>query len=84
MLFRSTNDPDMADWLERYRKFGFDSLGFTKIDECRYFGPLINAAIASGRPLSYVTVGQDMVNDLQPSRPDLLASLLLTGWGNDD
>ena len=83
-LSAATNDRDMADWLERYRKFGFDSIAFTKIDECRYFGPLINAAIASGGPLSYVTVGQDMVNDLQPSTPDLLASLLLTGWSNDD
>ncbi len=84
LLSATTNGRDMADWVERYRKLGFDSLTFTKIDECRYFGPLINTAIDCGRPLSYVTVGQDMVNDLQPSRPDLLASLLLTGWSNDD
>jgi flagellar biosynthesis protein FlhF len=84
LLSATTNGRDMAAWVERYRKLGFDSLTFTKIDECRYFGPLINTAIDCGRPLSYVTVGQDLVNDLQTSRPDLLSSLLLTGWSNDD
>lgn len=83
-LGATTNARDLADWLGPYAALGFDSLAFTKLDECRYFGPLINTAINSGRPLSYVTVGQDLVNDLQPGRAEMLASLLLSGWSNDD
>lgn len=84
LLSASTNGRDMADWVELYGKVGFDSLAFTKVDECRYFGPLINTAIGCGRPLSYISVGQDMVKDLEMSRPELLASLLLSGRDNDD
>jgi flagellar biosynthesis protein FlhF len=84
LLSAATNGRDMADWVEVYKKVGFDSLVFTKVDECRYFGPLINTAVGCGRPLSYVSSGQDLVNDLQVSRPELLANLLLSGWSNDD
>ncbi|HEY2990915.1 MAG TPA: hypothetical protein VGL11_24600 [Candidatus Binatia bacterium] len=84
LLSAATNGRDMADWLERYGRVGFETLVFTKIDECRYFGPLINAALTCGRPLSYLTIGQDLVNDLQLSRPELLTDLLLSGWSNDD
>jgi flagellar biosynthesis protein FlhF len=84
LLSAATNGRDMADWVEVYRKVGLDSLVFTKLDECRYFGPLVNAAVGSGLPLSYVTGGQDLVNDLQVGRADVLANLILTGWSNDD
>jgi flagellar biosynthesis protein FlhF len=84
LLGAATNGRDMADWVEVYRKIGLDSLVFTKIDECRYFGPLVNTAVGSGLPLSYVTGGQDLVNDLQAGRPELLAKLILTGWSYDD
>jgi flagellar biosynthesis protein FlhF len=84
LLSAATNGRDMADWVEVYRKIGLDSLVFTKVDECRYFGPLINTAIVSGLPLAYVTGGQDLVNDLQVGRPELLANLVLSGWSNDD
>ncbi|MGH8732892.1 MAG: hypothetical protein ACREVB_04340, partial [Burkholderiales bacterium] len=84
LLSAATNGRDMADWVEVYRKIGLDSLVFTKVDECRYFGPLVNTAVGSGLPLSYVTGGQDLVSDLQVGRPELLANLILSGWSNDD
>jgi len=86
MLFlnAATNGRDMAASVETYKTVGFDSLAFTKLDECSHFGPLINTAVSAGRPISYLTQGQDLVNDLQLGQPDLLASLLLSGWDNDD
>jgi flagellar biosynthesis protein FlhF len=86
MLFlnAATNGRDMAAAVETYKIIGFDSIVFTKLDECSHFGPLINTAVSAGRPISYVTQGQDLVNDLQPAQPDLLASLLLSGWDHDD
>jgi flagellar biosynthesis protein FlhF len=84
LLSAATNGLDMMSWVERYKTIGFDSLAFTKIDECRHFGALINSAVSTGRPVSYVTLGQDLVNDIQLGQPDLLASLLLLGWNDDD
>jgi flagellar biosynthesis protein FlhF len=74
-----TNGNDMADWVAIYRKIGLDSLFFTKMDECRYLGPVFNTALGSGVPLSYMTLGQNFAGDLEIARPEVFASLLLTG-----
>ena len=75
----TTNHADMADWVQTYSRIGLSSLFFTKLDECRHFGPLINTALGSGYPLSYITLGQNMTGDLEIAKPDVLTSLLLTG-----
>lgn len=79
LLSASTNPLEMQDWVGLYSSVGFDSLIFTKLDECRHFGPLINIALSCGRPLSYITMGQSAVNDLEAARPEFLASLILSG-----
>jgi flagellar biosynthesis protein FlhF len=75
----TTNHADMADWVQTYRCLGLNSLFFTKLDECRHFGPLINIAIGAGYPLSYLALGQNMAGDLEIAKPEVLTSLLLTG-----
>jgi flagellar biosynthesis protein FlhF len=77
LLSTATNGRDMTEWVKLYDKIGFDSVIFTKLDECRHFGPLINIALTCGRPLSYITIGQRVVNDLEVARPEVLARLLL-------
>jgi flagellar biosynthesis protein FlhF len=84
LLTASTNGADMAAWIKRYQCLGFDSLFFTKLDECRHFGPLLNTALGAGCPLSYITLGQNMAGDLETARAEVLTSLLLTGGDNDD
>ncbi len=79
-----TNGNDMADWVALYRKIGLDSLFFTKMDECRYLGPLFNTALSCAVPLSYLTLGQNFAGDLAIARPEVFASLLLTGDHLDD
>jgi len=54
------------------------------LDECRHFGPLINNALGSGYPLSYITLGQNLADDLEITKPEVLASLLLTGGDPHD
>jgi flagellar biosynthesis protein FlhF len=84
LLSASTNGTDMAAWVKKYQCLGFDSLFFTKLDECRHFGPLLNTALGAGYPLSYVTLGQNMAGDLEAARAEVLTSLLLTGSENND
>jgi flagellar biosynthesis protein FlhF len=79
LLSASTNGAELAQWVKDYERFEFGSLLFTKLDECRHFGPLINTALGSGYPLSYVTLGQNMVGDLEAARSEVLTSLLLSG-----
>ena len=76
LISAATNSRDMSDWVRLYERVGFDSLLFTKVDECRHFGPLINVTLGCGRPLSYITNGQRVVGDLELARYETLACLL--------
>jgi flagellar biosynthesis GTPase FlhF len=82
LLNASTNGGDMAGWVKGYQRLEFGSLFFTKLDECRHFGPLINSALGSGYPLSYVTLGQNMAGDIEVAKAEVLTSLLLSGSDN--
>ncbi len=83
LLTASTNGADMAGWMKGYQRLEFSSLFFTKLDECRHFGPLINTALGSGYPLSYISLGQNMAGDLEAAKAEVLTSLLLSGSDND-
>jgi flagellar biosynthesis protein FlhF len=79
VLSAVTNGRDMADWVRIYSQARLESLFFTKLDECHYFGPLVNTALGAGAPLSYITLGQNLSGDLEVAKPEILASLLLMG-----
>jgi len=79
LLSAATHDRDMAEWVVMYGKVGLSALLFTKLDECRYFGPLINTTLSSGVPVSYITLGQNFTGDVEIAKPEVFASLLLTG-----
>ncbi|MCS6924378.1 MAG: flagellar biosynthesis protein FlhF [Candidatus Binatia bacterium] len=77
LLSATTNGADMTAWVERYQRVGFDSLLFTKLDECTHFGPLVTVAVTCGRPLSYVTNGQQVANGLEVATSEAIVRLLL-------
>jgi flagellar biosynthesis protein FlhF len=82
LLSASTNGADMIAWVRQYQCLGFDSLFFTKLDECRHFGSLLNTALGAGYPLSYISLGQNMAGDLEAAKAEVLTSLLLSGSDN--
>ena len=84
LLSAASHGRDMAEWVSLYRKIGLNALLFTKLDECQYFGPLINATLNCKLPISYVTLGQNFAGDLEIAKPEIFASLLLTGVEFDD
>ena len=55
------------------------SLIFSKLDETTQFGSLFNVLHQTGLPLSYLTTGQRVPEDLEVATPRLLADLLLDG-----
>lgn len=55
------------------------SLLFTKLDETRQYGTIFSLAVETGLPLSYLSVGQAVPEDLRLATPDAVASLLLEG-----
>ena len=79
LLSAVTNERDMVDWIANFQGIAVDSLFFTKLDECRDVASIMNTALKTGCPLSYLTLGQNLAGDLAVANPEVLASLLLTG-----
>jgi flagellar biosynthesis protein FlhF len=67
---------DMGRCLRRYEMFRADCLLFTHLDETDCFGPLYSAAVWCGRPLSFLTAGQQIPEDLEAAKVDRVMDLL--------
>jgi flagellar biosynthesis protein FlhF len=50
---------------------------FSKIDETSSIGTLFNMKIQSGLPISYLTIGQRVPEDIEIAHPRRVASRLL-------
>ena len=60
----TTCQADLADIVDQYDVFSPDCLIFTKLDETRVRGTVINELVRSAKPLAYVTVGQGVPQDI--------------------
>ncbi len=58
------------------------ALLFTKLDETRQYGAMLSILVESGLPVSYLSVGQNVPDDIRAATPAMLANLIL--GGNDD
>ena len=85
VLAATTAYPEMISAIEKFSLLGVDQLLLTKLDEVFSLSPVLNvfATLASGRinaspvPLSYITAGQDVPDDIEvASAPDLAARIL--------
>jgi len=73
------------DALLTARSFGqlpLSRLIFSKIDESVCFGSIYNLAATTQLPLSYLTVGQEVPDDIEVTTPMRIAELLLSGQGS--
>jgi len=53
---------------------------FTKLDETKNYGMLLNLSVGSGGiPVSYLTVGQTVPDDIEAADPSVMARLILKG-----
>ncbi len=63
--------------IERFGALGPDRAILTKLDEAESFGMILEAARLCGLPISYVTTGQEVPDDMEAARPDRLARMVL-------
>jgi len=79
VLSASTKYGDNVAAIDRFGQIGIDRLLFSKIDESCRFGMLLNLSLAKGLPISYLTTGQNVPDDIEPARKPVLAQLILEG-----
>ncbi len=81
LLAAAANTPleDLRHICENFGRVRPTSLVFTKIDETRRFGAMFAVAQETGLPLSYLSVGQNVPDDIVLAEPALVANLVLEG-----
>ena len=77
LLAAPTRDRDQRATVEAFADFQPQSLIFTKLDETTTFGPILNQVVRTGCPVSYITSGQRVPDDLEEASRESLARRLL-------
>ena len=78
-LSAAAGPASLARAIDRFRGIGARSLIVTKLDEAGASGPLLNIAVRAKLPLSYVTMGQEVPDDMEAADPSRLARRVLRG-----
>lgn len=77
VLSMSSNHAELADTYDRYAKLLPEYLVFTKLDETKYFGPLVNLPIKKKTPLMLLSKGQNVPDDMEVPDGKKIAGMIL-------
>lgn len=77
VMSATTKTGDAQDIVRRFGTLGLDGLLFTKLDESRTHGVILDSAVGAGLPLTYFGVGQAVPQDIEIASVARVASLLL-------
>ena len=65
--------------IDRFARVGFRDLVLTKLDETQGRGVILSAVAHAARPVSFLTNGQNVPDDIEAADPQRIADLLLNG-----
>ncbi len=77
VLSATTKDSDLAQNGQRFSILPIHSYVFTKIDETEEFTPLFNQLLRYRKPLSFLTNGQKVPEDIEWANKGRVANLIL-------
>jgi len=77
LMHTNTKNSDAEEIIKKFNIFKFDQLLFTKLDETTTCGTIINQLVEAAMPISYITTGQNIPEDITNVELDTLVSLLL-------
>ncbi len=80
VLSLTTKYEDLKDIYQAFSPLEIDSLIFTKLDESRGFGNLFSLVYESKKPISYLSIGQEVPMDLLVASNDYLVDCMLDGF----
>jgi flagellar biosynthesis protein FlhF len=78
VLSATTRYEDLLWAEERFKVFPYSSYIFTKLDETIDASSMVNFLVSKGKPLSYLTTGQQVPEDIEVASKKKLATLLLS------
>ena len=77
VISATTKEADAADIMKRFSRCKPDRIIFTKTDETQTIGMVLNLLAGEELPLSFLSNGQSVPDDIIPATADRLAELLL-------
>ena len=78
----STKATDLANIMQNYEQFGYNSVIVTKCDESKQYGNIISVLHEKNKKISYIADGQKVVRDIH--RADVVQFLIrLSGFDVD-
>lgn len=77
VLSAGTRENELLDTINRFNILGISNTIFTKTDECSSLGILLNIQIQNSNPMSYLTNGQRVPEDLLEISPKIVAELIM-------
>ena len=81
VLSAAASEPVMMRAAERFGTLRPDRLILSKVDEAEVFGPALNTVTRLDLPLSYLTTGQEVPDDVEAAEVVRLVRLVLEGRG---
>ena len=79
VLSATTKQKDLIDIADSYMEFAKFNLIFTKLDETKCLGNIFNMKQYTKAPLSYITIGQNVPDDIEIVNAQKLVKQLLGG-----
>jgi flagellar biosynthesis protein FlhF len=77
VLSMTTKQRDLKKIIQNYKILKFNSLILTKVDETEVYGSILTSAYYGKVPISYITTGQNVPEDIEEARNDKLVNLVL-------
>jgi len=77
VLSATTKDRDLERIIHQFGRIPIESYIFTKIDETNQFVPMFNQIFLNKRPLTYLTNGQRVPEDIELATKSKVANLVL-------
>lgn len=79
VLSATTKYKDLTKITSLYEDISEYSLIFTKVDETDAVGNILNVKLDTGMPLSYISYGQNVPDDIEVMNPQIIAKQVLGG-----
>ena len=80
MLSATTKFEDLRDIYGAFSILNIDTLIFSKLDESKGFGNVFSLIYDTKKPVSYLTVGQEVPEDILVAKNDYIADYIINGF----
>lgn len=80
VLCATTKYEDLKDIYDSFSVLNIDTLIFSKLDESNGFGNVFSLIYTTKKPVSYLSIGQEVPDDILVARNDYLADCIINGF----